>query len=283
MANDQGMRYIERVANGNAGEFYFAYWISNKFVWPCRILDIDMGLDAQVEIYDNNCHSTGMFIGVQVKTTRKHIDDSLSVPVPVKNLVYWHSIFDPIVIVRVCLNDNGLPTIFWKHLEKDELAKMIRNSNDKESDSYCINFDKENDLLKESDKSKWIDLFLTGNDKDAIKDAVMIKSELEFLGRFFGPADDENSYSNGYPYEHFANELNKILNKYDKISNAVAVNPRLPQLSFEIKQLIECYNQYINTILIAFEVGVKYYSIYKDDIDKYEQVNFRLNDIFIKY
>ncbi|EHC4278548.1 DUF4365 domain-containing protein, partial [Escherichia coli] len=112
------MRYIERVANGNAGEFYFAYWISNKFVWPCRILDIDMGLDAQVEIYDDNCHSTGMFIGVQVKTTSKKIDDSLRVSVPIKNLIYWQSINDPIVIVRVFLNDNGLPVIFWKHLGK---------------------------------------------------------------------------------------------------------------------------------------------------------------------
>lgn len=282
MANDQGMRYIERVANGNAGEFYFAYWISNKFVWPCRILDIDMGLDAQVEIYDDNCHSTGMFIGVKVKTTSKKIDDSLRVSVPIKNLIYWQSINDPIVIVRVFLNDNGLPVIFWKHLGKDELAEMISISNEKKSDSYCITFDKENNLLKESDKNKWIELFLTKNDIDATEDAVFIKNKLKCIGDYLGPADDENTYQNGYPY-NFANELNGLLNKYDKVISALRVNPRLIQLSSDIKSLIECYNQYINSILIAFEIGVKCHSVLKDDIDKYDQVNPRLNEIFVKY
>lgn len=89
MNTNLGMTYLEKVAHGNAGEFYFAYWISNKFVWPCRILDIDMGLDAQVEIYDDKNNSTGMFIGIQVKTTAKTLDESPSISVPLKNIVYW--------------------------------------------------------------------------------------------------------------------------------------------------------------------------------------------------
>ncbi|EOG4047563.1 hypothetical protein ACLBYQ_004938, partial [Salmonella enterica] len=61
----EGMTYPKTSAEGHAGEYLFAYWISRYFKWPCRLLDIDMGLDAQVEIYENEL-STGMFIGVQV-------------------------------------------------------------------------------------------------------------------------------------------------------------------------------------------------------------------------
>ncbi|HFP0607572.1 TPA: DUF4365 domain-containing protein, partial [Escherichia coli] len=91
----------------NAGEFYFAYWISSNFIWPCRILDIDMGLDAQVEVYDDQNHSTGMFIGVQVKTTATTLEENPNVSVPMKNIAYWESINDPVVIIRTCLNNNS--------------------------------------------------------------------------------------------------------------------------------------------------------------------------------
>lgn len=119
MNTNLGMTYLEKVAHGNAGEFYFAYWISNKFVWPCRILDIDMGLDAQVEIYDDKNNSTGMFIGIQVKTTAKTLDESPSISVPLKNIVYWESISDPIILIRVCLNNGKkTPSLYWQHLNK---------------------------------------------------------------------------------------------------------------------------------------------------------------------
>ncbi|EII7030253.1 DUF4365 domain-containing protein, partial [Escherichia coli] len=100
------MTYPKTSADGHAGEYLFAYWISRYFRWPCRLLDIDMGLDAQVEIYENNL-STGFFIGVQIKTTSRKMKRRLSVQIPYKNITYWGSCDFPVVIVLICLHDDN--------------------------------------------------------------------------------------------------------------------------------------------------------------------------------
>lgn len=38
------MKYPKKTANGDAGEFFFAYKIASVLKWPCRLLDIDIKL-----------------------------------------------------------------------------------------------------------------------------------------------------------------------------------------------------------------------------------------------
>lgn len=63
------MYYAKENRNGDIGEYYFAYWITQTFGWPCRLLDIDIGLDAQIEICDESDKALGQFIAVQIKST----------------------------------------------------------------------------------------------------------------------------------------------------------------------------------------------------------------------
>ena len=44
------MKYPLGTANGDAGEFFAAYKIAKELGWPCRLFDIDIGIDAQVSV-----------------------------------------------------------------------------------------------------------------------------------------------------------------------------------------------------------------------------------------
>ena len=89
---------IYKNAVGDAGEFFFAYRVSSELRWPCRLIDIDIGIDAQIEILDSDLRSTGKFVAVQVKATevgrriwrvsRRHIK-------------YWNSISVPVFVALV--------------------------------------------------------------------------------------------------------------------------------------------------------------------------------------
>lgn len=283
MDSDKGMTYIEKVAYGNAGEFYFAYWVSCNFIWPCRILDIDMGLDAQIEIYDDNYHSTGMFIGAQVKTTANTLEKSPSVSVPRKNIVYWESISDPIVIIRVCLNENSQPpSLYWKHLNKIELKNLNENAIIKDNETVSINFT-DDDLLNTSDKTSWLEMFLSDEDKDIIERAEGIKKQIDQFGKYFGDNFVDGQFIGGFPSLRFTSELNDLLNDYDKLANAVKVNPRLEYLSNEVKSALTSYNSHIDIILLFFKHACENDSIYDSDFDCFTAINPSLHRIFNKY
>lgn len=247
MNTNLGMTYLEKVAHGNAGEFYFAYWISNKFVWPCRILDIDMGLDAQVEIYDDNNHSTGMFIGVQVKATGKTLAQKPSVSIPLKNIVYWESIDNPMVLIRVCLNNNKRhPTIYWKHLDKEKLSNYINSGNE----NITITFNKE-DILTINDKENWISLFITPDEMKFIKNIEAVRNKIEFYYDYF-LIDSSTSTSEydryGLSGDNFFHDINNIFNAYDNFQSVIDKNPRLIILSKEVSELNEYYERNLQVI-----------------------------------
>lgn len=275
-----GMKYIDVVANGNAGEFYFAYWISSNFIWPCRILDIDMGLDAQVEVYDDKNHSTGMFIGVQVKTTSSTLEENANVSVPIKNIVYWGSINDPVVIVRVCLNDNlKEPSLYWKHLPKNELKEYSNNACEKGYETVTIKFDEDKNLLQKIDKSAWLKLFLSNYDKEIIEGSKWIKNKIDGLGKYLEDNFVDGQFINGFPSFNFPSELNCILNRYDELASAAKINLRLEYLSNEVKSTIDSYNSYINLILNFFKEGWENGSITNSDFDAFSMTNSALHKI----
>ncbi|MFT6910645.1 MAG: hypothetical protein ACJAS1_007378 [Oleiphilaceae bacterium] len=108
-------------AIGKAGEHYFAYWVMSRIGWPCRLLDLDIGIDAQVEILNRKEHSTGEFIAVQIKTTATKIPIKT---VYKKHLEYWKELDDELIYISISNASEDAPIIYWKHLNKDTIARL---------------------------------------------------------------------------------------------------------------------------------------------------------------
>lgn len=100
------MQYADSNVTGDAGEYYFAYFVTHTLGWPCRLLDIDIGIDAQVEILDDQSHSTGQFLAVQIKGTRD--GDKLSLDVAKKHVQYWLSIDVPVLLALVNVDSQAV-------------------------------------------------------------------------------------------------------------------------------------------------------------------------------
>ena len=97
------MKYALRTANGDAGEFFFAYKIASVLKWPCRLFDIDIGIDAQVEIVDEEDEtSTGRFVAFQVKATS--VGEQNCRYVSKRQLAYWLALDLPVFVVLVDLS-----------------------------------------------------------------------------------------------------------------------------------------------------------------------------------
>ncbi|WP_025507121.1 DUF4365 domain-containing protein [Vibrio parahaemolyticus] len=123
------MRFDTKSSNGKAGEHYFAYWICGNFGWPCRLLDIDIGIDAQLEIFDNKKHSMGEFIGVQIKASQNY---KRKITVSICNLEYWKNITDPVIVVAIS-DIKGSPEIYWKLMTNDFIDSLVDKVNKREA------------------------------------------------------------------------------------------------------------------------------------------------------
>lgn len=96
------MKYPINKANGDAGEFFFAYQIASVLKWPCRLLDIDIGIDAQVEVINDDRSSTGRFVAFQVKATSE--EEKGFRYVSKRQLAYWRELDLPVFVVLVDLS-----------------------------------------------------------------------------------------------------------------------------------------------------------------------------------
>jgi hypothetical protein len=111
------MKYTLRIAHGDAGEFFFAYKIASVLNWPCRLFDIDIGIDAQVEIVDEDDEtSTGRFVAFQVKATSA--GEQTCRYVSKRQLAYWRALDLPVFVVLVDLL-----------VEKMYLHQVLSNNN----------------------------------------------------------------------------------------------------------------------------------------------------------
>lgn len=100
--NNRNMKYPIKAANGHAGEFFFAYKIASVLTWPCRLIDIDIGLDAQVEVInDADRTSTGRFVAFQIKAREDALQSYLYVSE--EHLGYWREVELPVFVVLVDL------------------------------------------------------------------------------------------------------------------------------------------------------------------------------------
>jgi hypothetical protein len=119
------VKYGKQNATGDAGEYYFAYTVARKLRWPCRLLDIDLGVDAQIEALDINGQSTGNFIAVQVKSTE---DKALmSLYISLRHVEYWQGMETPVLIALVNLATNK---IFLHQINKSNIYCPATNGGD---------------------------------------------------------------------------------------------------------------------------------------------------------
>ncbi|WP_426075052.1 DUF4365 domain-containing protein [Janthinobacterium sp. DSP2-3-3] len=100
------MKYPVRTANGDAGEFFAAYKVTKELGWPCRLFDIDIGIDAQIEILTDDRDSTGRFVALQVKATSE--EEKNCCYVSERQLNYWVSLEIPVFVALVNLEKERM-------------------------------------------------------------------------------------------------------------------------------------------------------------------------------
>jgi hypothetical protein len=105
-AKEEVMKYPVKAASGDAGEFFFAYKIASVLKWPCRLIDIDIGIDAQVEIINSDRTSTGRFVAFQIKATSA--EEQKCRYVSERQLAYWCDLDLPVFVVLVDLSKDAM-------------------------------------------------------------------------------------------------------------------------------------------------------------------------------
>jgi hypothetical protein len=130
------MQYTLNAASGNAGEYFFAYQIAHVLKWPCRLLDIDIGIDGQVEVINDDRTSTGRFIAIQVKAK---VDDKPKTRYVTENqLAYWLELNYPVFVVKVNLKNSKM----YLHL----VSKNVQYRRTPKG-AVCIDFDLKQDIF----------------------------------------------------------------------------------------------------------------------------------------
>jgi len=130
------MKYPKIAATGHAGEFFFAYQIARILGWPCRLFDIDIGIDAQVEILDAKRVSTGKFVAFQIKTTSlEGVDGRYVGP---DQLAYWKELGHPVFLVLVDLESESM------YLHRIDPRRKYPTT---KSGFFRIDFDRQQDLF----------------------------------------------------------------------------------------------------------------------------------------
>ncbi|RAR67099.1 uncharacterized protein DUF4365 [Paraburkholderia unamae] len=137
------MYYTTKNANGDAGEYFFAYKIANELKWPCRLTGVDIGIDAQIEVMiDNDADpigkiSTGQFIAFQIKATSQEEKDCIYVDP--KHIKYWKDLEIPVYVVLV---DLSKPEMYVHYVDP---ARTYRHT--KKRGQSCIEFNLDEDVF----------------------------------------------------------------------------------------------------------------------------------------
>ncbi|WP_084073279.1 DUF4365 domain-containing protein [Noviluteimonas dokdonensis] len=111
-------QYPKRSVNGDAGEYLAAFLLTRALNWPCRLQSVDLGVDAEIEVCDEQNCATGNVVKVQVKSfetlpsANKH-----DVYVDSSDISYWQRFSVPTIVVCVDLKSRR---IYWKPISATE-------------------------------------------------------------------------------------------------------------------------------------------------------------------
>lgn len=257
------MKFKKNSSNGKAGEHYFAYWISRHFTWPCRILDIDVGIDAQVEIFDEHNHSTGDFIAVQIKTSQG-IHPNVSIDLD--NLNYWASIEDIVILISICLGYKE-PKIYWKVINDNSIQNNIELAKTNSSYTTTIQFDEQH-LLTENHKLIFSQLPYKGNIGTLNKKIAELIDLTNEINEIFPTEDNIVSFSltelDNFDYlsiEHYIHKLDSACFQMDEINKIVSSAPKISSFA---KNLSSAKSSFDLSIL---NMGIFISCVYEIDSD----------------
>ncbi|OYW76946.1 MAG: hypothetical protein B7Z37_06405 [Verrucomicrobia bacterium 12-59-8] len=107
------MEYTKRIRHGDVGEHLVAFRIMRDFKWPCRLLGIDLGIDAETEILTEDGNTTGDTIRLQIKSVASVDGKSFSITTSEEHINYWQRHCTPVIFCGVCL---ATERVFWKQI-----------------------------------------------------------------------------------------------------------------------------------------------------------------------
>ena len=140
------MQYSKKDINGDAGEHLVASRIIYYYGFPCRLQNIDIGIDAEIEITDNNLRSTGNILKAQIKSTES---DKMAVYIKGKHIKYWNDLNIPVIVLLVHLKTDK---IFWHCVDNISQYSLHESG-------YKIEFDPINELNMSS-KERFVEISL---------------------------------------------------------------------------------------------------------------------------
>lgn len=109
-------KYTRTAINGDAGEYFVAYKITSMFGFATRLLDVDLGVDAEIEIIDQSV-STTHIIKAQIKSSDSVKGAKHTVSVKEENVEYWKEINLPVVVFLVDLNTEK---VYWRQIKSED-------------------------------------------------------------------------------------------------------------------------------------------------------------------
>ena len=246
------MKYTLSNIIGDAGEHLVAAKIIKFFGFPCRLMAIDLGIDAEIEIINAENKSTGEFLKCQIKTTNS---EEFSLYLQEKHVMYWNSINIPVIVFLVHLNKEK---IYWHSIKNIEQYQRLTNG-------IKVDFN-QNDILKKSSKKIFIDLvnFKSFEEIRRIYDEaydVAYKDKVEFL--------DTGNYD-FITIELFVQNLVKIEYDFAKVKKMQRRNKNLEKVDDEYFDKLQTINQYISEVTelrdhILSEEGSDYYDYLKSE------------------
>ncbi|WP_157597746.1 MULTISPECIES: DUF4365 domain-containing protein [unclassified Rhizobacter] len=132
------MEYPKRSANGDAGEYLAAYSLTKALGWPCRLYGVDLGVDAELEILDDQGVSRGDIVKVQIKTMQpEKTKPELAIYVDERHIDYWQRFCLPVI---VCCVDLSQEKVYWRQITATEAFRS-------RGQSRKVTFDREVDLI----------------------------------------------------------------------------------------------------------------------------------------
>jgi|GEM_PF-5897772 arsenate reductase-like glutaredoxin family protein len=223
------MKYSDNNIIGDSGEHLVASRIIKLFGFPCRLTNIDIGIDAEIEIIDKNSNSTGQFIKCQIKSTR---NKKFNWYIDKIHIEYWNKLKIPVIIFLVHIKTDK---IYWHIIEE-------ANNYVETKSKYKIDFDSKH-ILKKSNKKKFIEISLHKTHKkieEIINDAKQtIKKDQNLI---------ETDKWDITSLIEFVYNANKIEYKLDQIQKWITKEPELAQHFTEYNSDIMFINEHLKWI-----------------------------------
>ena len=237
-------RFKDTSITGWSGEYYFAYWIVSNFNWACRLLDIDIGIDAQVEVFDRE-FSTGDFFAVQIKSTTS---ESPNISLYLSDFNYWKQIDSVVVLVSIVLgNGTSKPIIYYKVMNEAKVKRMISATRKNKGGSATVSFTKE-DILTKKSKSKWMASLIRGESVAIVKKAQELMRLIDVILSYSKDDRKQDIYGHKDTFE----QLNSVWYSYEKISEATRFHKNLKNYSTDVRLALKKFSKNKNDLVEVF-------------------------------